>query len=615
MGIPLAPTTRGAAYKAVVLCSSFCSFQLSGRLESLYYTMSSGDYYDPEKGVAGDEIKGHSIDETGRKGSLHGRKASVAESIIAADLLDERYRITKRGLKSRHAQMIALGGTIGTGLFVGSGATLALGGPAFILASYVIMTFLVYCVVTAVTEVAAYLPVHGGTMSYYGYRYVSRSMGFALGYLYWYALGILVPYEVTAAGLVINYWHNDVNIAVWMTIMLVVIIGLNFLPVRFYGETEFWFAGTKVILMIGLLFLSFILFWGGGPSHDRLGFRYWNDPGAAHPYIKTGDSGRTISFFETLVSSVFPFTFAPELLVVTGGEMESPRRNLPIASKRYFYRLVIFYVLGVLAIGVTCPSDAPALTNGGAGAKSSPYVVAIANAGIDVLPSIVNAVILISAWSSGNSFLYISSRALYSLAVQGSAPRIFKTCNRWGVPYMAVGVSSLFCGLAYLNVASSGSTVFAWFVNLTNTWGMTSWVCCMITFPQLVPALRRIHCHGHVHPVVLDQRLHRLLPVEVVRFLLLDRLHWYPHLLPHVLRPSHLVLARRLGLGPGRDRHEDRSAGGYRCRASRSGPQGLEEDSLYYRVVLPPRGTPFQFFWERTSKNHVSDELYIGAET
>jgi amino acid transporter len=449
--------------------------------------MSADAYHavtsDPEKGVAGDGIKGHSFDQGDHKGSLSGgRRASVAESIIAADLLDERYRITKRGLKSRHAQMIALGGTIGTGLFVGSGSTLALGGPAFILAAYCIMTFLVYCVVTAVTEVAAYLPVHGGTMSYYGYRYVSRSMGFALGYLYWYALGILVPYEVTAAGLVINYWPNDVNIAVWITIMLVVIIALNFLPVRFYGETEFWFAGTKVILMIGLLILSFILFWGGGPSHDRLGFRYWQDPGAAHPYIKEGDSGRTIAFFETLVLSVFPFTFAPELLVVTGGEMESPRRNLPIASKRYFYRLVIFYVLGVLAIGVTCPSNAPALTNGGAGAKSSPYVVAIANAGIDVLPSIVNAVILISAWSSGNSFLYISSRALYSLAVQGSAPRIFKTCNRWGVPYMAVGVSSLFCGLAYLNTASSGSTVFAWFVNLTNTWGMTSWVCCMIIY-------------------------------------------------------------------------------------------------------------------------------------
>ena len=161
------------------------------------------------------------------------------------------------------------------------------------------------------------MPIHGASMSYYGYRYVSRSMGFALGYLYWYALGILVPYEITAAGLVIDYWDNPVNIGVWMTIMLIVIVGLNFLPVRFYGETEFWFAGTKVIMMLGLIILSFILFWGGGPSHDRLGFRYWMRPGAANPYILDGGIGLFISFWSTLVSCVFPFTFAPELIIVT----------------------------------------------------------------------------------------------------------------------------------------------------------------------------------------------------------------------------------------------------------------------------------------------------------
>jgi yeast amino acid transporter len=195
-----------------------------------------------------DDVEQGQIAESRYPTAANGHKNSLAGSVIAGDLLDERYATTKRGLKSRHAQMIALGGTIGTGLFVGSGQTLALGGPAFIFASYLIMTFLMYCVVTAVIEVATYLPVHGGTMSYYGYRYVSRSMGFALGYLYWYALGILVPYEITAAGLVINYWHNGVNIAVWITIMIVVIVGLNFMPVRMYGEVEFWFAGTKVSL-------------------------------------------------------------------------------------------------------------------------------------------------------------------------------------------------------------------------------------------------------------------------------------------------------------------------------------------------------------------------------
>lgn len=119
-------------------------------------------------------------------------------------------------------------------------------------------------VVTANTEVAAYLPVSGGTMSYYGHRNVSNSLGFAMGRLYFYSLGILVPYEITAAGLVINYWNSPINIAVWITIFIVVIVGLNILPVRFYGETEFWFASLKVFMMIGLLILSFILFWGGG---------------------------------------------------------------------------------------------------------------------------------------------------------------------------------------------------------------------------------------------------------------------------------------------------------------------------------------------------------------
>lgn len=399
-----------------------------------------------------------------------------------AVLSTQIHESTKRGLKSRHAQMIALGGTIGTGLFVGSGATLARGGPAFILAGYLVLTILVLFIVTAITEVAAHLPLTGGTMSYFGFRYASNSLGFAMGWLYWYSLGILVPYEITAAGLVIDYWDSPVNIGVWITIFIIVIIGLNFFPVGVYGETEFWFASLKVFMMIGLLILSFILFWGGGPSRQRLGFHYWKDPGAVNTYIKEGDAGRMIAFTKTLVLSAFPFTFAPELLVVTGGEMQSPRRNLPIAAKRYFYRLIIFYLGSVLAIGVICASNDKALVDGGSSAKASAFTVGITNAGIHGLGSVVNAVIITSAWSSGNSFLYISSRSLYSLAVAGNAPAVFKRCTKGGVPYMAVGASACFSVLAYLNCGDSGSTVFTWFVNLTNTSGFISWICCCIVY-------------------------------------------------------------------------------------------------------------------------------------
>ncbi|KAL0257895.1 hypothetical protein SLS55_007063 [Diplodia seriata] len=414
--------------------------------------------------------------------SSHRRGSGLATEVLAGEVFEGHAPSTQRGLKSRHAQMIALGGTIGTGLFVGSGQTLARGGPAFILGCFCLMSFLVFCVVTAIVEIATWLPTPGSSMNLFGYRYVSRSMGFALGWLYFYSLGILVPYEITAASIVIEYWNTPVNIGVWITVMLVIIVALNALPVRFYGETEFWFASTKVIMMLGLLFVSVVLFFGGGPSHDRLGFRYWRDPGAANTYLASGDTGRFVALISTMVLSAFPFVFAPELLVVTGGEMQNPRRNLPTAGRRYIYRLIFFYIGCVLCIGVIVPSNDETLTDGGSGAGSSPFVIGMKRNGIKGLDSVVNAGILISAWSSGNSFLYLSSRSLYAMALQGSAPRWFGACTKSGVPYRAVGASSLFCALAYLNVGSSASVVFNWFVNLTNTSGFISWVCCGIVY-------------------------------------------------------------------------------------------------------------------------------------
>ncbi|BCS23180.1 proline permease PrnB [Aspergillus puulaauensis] len=420
-------------------------------------------------------------------------KGGALQAMVEADLLDERYQNTQRGLKTRHVQLMALGGTIGTGLFVGSGQALNIGGPLSLFLGYVFISTLVYCVVTGIAEVGAYLPVHGGTMSYHGFRYVSRSMGFAMGYLYWYSLGILVPYEIVAASLVIEYWPNPVHLAVWITIMVVVIVLLNYFPVGVYGETEFWFASIKIITLIGLLLLSFILFWGGGPNRQRLGFHYWKDPGAMNPYLVTSnrDTGRFIGLLQCIVKSAIAFIFAPELIIVTAGEMESPRRNVPKAARRYIYRLVIFYLLGALAIGVICSSQDPALLTGNTdNASASPFVAAIQNAGIPVLRHIVNAAILTSAWSAGNSFLYMSSRSLYGLAVSGNAPSILKTCNRWGVPYIAVTVSSLFSLLSYLAISSGSYTVFNWLINFTNTSGFISWICCCIVYFRFSAAVK-----------------------------------------------------------------------------------------------------------------------------
>lgn len=169
-------------------------------------------------------------------------------------------------------------------------------------------------------------------------------------------------------------------------------------------------------------------------------------------------------------------------MVFTSGEMKNPRKNLPTAARHFFVRLMVFYVLSTLAIGIICQSNSKDLTSSNGTANASPWVIAIRNAGISALPSIINAGILTSAWSAGNSYLYMSSRSLYSLAIAGNAPKIFARCNRYGLPIYAVIASSCFAPLAYLNCSDQAGTVFNWFISLTNTAGYTSWIFCCIIF-------------------------------------------------------------------------------------------------------------------------------------
>ncbi|TDZ16316.1 Proline-specific permease [Colletotrichum orbiculare MAFF 240422] len=414
------------------------------------------------------------------KASSSVRQSSVERGQVQTFQPNEQ---THRGFKPRHAQMISLGGAIGTSLFLGTAQVLRVGGPGFLLLAYGLLSIMVYGIVTAIAEVGTYLPVPGGTMSYYGNEYVSRSLGFAMGYLYWYSLGILVPYELVAVNLLFNYWPwgPSINPAVWITVLLLVIVALNCLPPRAFGEAEFWSAGMKILLILGLIFLSVVLFFGGGPNKDMLGFRYWRDPGATKTYlVHDASAGRFVSFLQAMVLSSFAFVLAPEYLIVTAGEMQSPRRTLPRAAQRYVWRLIILFIPIVIGIGVVCPHDDPSLSS--SGTARSPFIIAIRHAGIPVLDNIVNAMILLSAATAGNAFLYQSSRNLYSLAVCGDAPAIFKRCNKHGLPYMAVGASSLFGLLAYLSLSNTSLTVFNWLINITNTSGYISWVCCGVVY-------------------------------------------------------------------------------------------------------------------------------------
>ncbi|KAL4899805.1 proline-specific permease [Aspergillus multicolor] len=401
---------------------------------------------------------------------------------------------TVRGLSSRQLQLLAIGGCIGTGLFVGTSTVLTQTGPAPLLMSYIVMASIVWFVMNVLGEMTTYLPIRGVSVPYLIGRFTEPSIGFAAGYNYWYSFAMLLASEVTASGMIIEYWNPPVSVGLWIAIVLVVILLLNVIAVEWYGESEFWFAGLKILAIIGLIILGIVLFFGGGPKHDRLGFRYWQDPGAFNPYLVGGNTGKFLGFWTALIKSGFSFIFSPELITTAAGEVEAPRRNIPKATKRFIYRVFTFYILGSLVIGVTVAYNDPTMLagveSGGSGAGSSPFVVAIQNAGIGGLNHVVNAAILISAWSSGNAWCYAGSRTLYSLAGEGQAPKIFLRTNRNGVPYVAVIATWLIGLLSFLNLSSSGQTVFYWFTNITTVGGFINWVLIGMAYLRFRKALK-----------------------------------------------------------------------------------------------------------------------------
>lgn len=407
----------------------------------------------------------------------------------------EEYGYVSRGLKSRHIQFIALGGTIGTGLFLGIGRALTQAGPLSLLLGYTMTGIAVYAMMQSLGEMATWLPLPGAIPQFCA-RYVDGAMGFAVGWNNWYASAITLCAEISAASVVIQFWQgaDNINVAAWISIIIVVVICLNIFAVSIYGEAEFCFASIKIITIVGLLIMAVVLDLGGGPTHFRNGFYTWQNPGAMNEYKSTGDTGRFLGLFSTLVNAAFSYG-GVEMVAVAAGEAENPRKNIPKAVRRVFWRILFFYVLGSLAIGCLVPYDDPDLisaqTSGAPGAAASPWVIAIFRAGIPVLPSIINAVILTSASSSANAFLYTGSRYLYALAQNGQAPRFLLKCSKAGVPYWCVMITASISLLTYLSCGQGGAQqVFTWFQNLTTIASLFTWVSVCIAYIQFHKALR-----------------------------------------------------------------------------------------------------------------------------
>ncbi|EMD33739.1 hypothetical protein CERSUDRAFT_125991 [Gelatoporia subvermispora B] len=437
---------------------------------------------------------------------------------IAKDCMDDRdvesVRSTdsvqyglQRQMKNRHISMISIGGTefrplcvIGTGLFLGTASALRDGGPVGLLLGYCTIGSLCYCVMIALGEMAAFLPIPGGHITF-AERFVDSAWSATLGFMYWYNWLIILPAEISATAVLINYWNTTVNNAAWISVCLVIVWLMNAFGAGACGEAEFIFASIKVITITGLIILGIVLDLGGGPNHDRIGFRYWRHPGPFAQFNSiAGAERRFLAWWAVMSQAAFSF-IGTEIVAIAGAECKNPKRNIPKAIRRVYVRILLFYIGGVTVIGLPVPSNDPGSDLTNATAAASPFVLAINNAGIKVLPSIINACLLTSAWSAANSDLVnrVAYQTAYTkrancstdrLAVNGNAPKIFAKVSKRGLPW----VSLIFCGafglLSYMDVRDGSGRVFGWFSNMTAIAGLISWLGIAVTYIRFHEGLR-----------------------------------------------------------------------------------------------------------------------------
>ena len=371
----------------------------------------------------------------------------------------------KRGLKSRHITMISLGGTIGTGLFLASGGAIATAGPGGTLLAYALIGVMVYFLMTSLGEMAAYMP-SSGSFSTYATKFVDPSLGFALGWNYWYNWAITIAAEIAAVSLIMKYWFPDSSSITWTLLFIAVVLSFNLLSVKVFGEAEYWFAMIKVATVIIFIIVSFLMVLGLLGGNDPIGFKnFFYDEAPFH--------GGIFTIFGVFLVAGFSFQ-GTEMLGVTAGETDNPAKNIPKAVKSVFWRILLFYILAILAIGLLIPyTDSRLLSDS---ITTSPFTLVFENLGVAFAASVMNAIILTAMLSAGNSGLYAASRMLFQMAVEGKAPKMFTKVTKRGIPIYALLATLAVGSLAFLTSFFGDGVVYIWLLNASGLSGFIAWL-------------------------------------------------------------------------------------------------------------------------------------------
>ncbi|MFE2229163.1 amino acid permease [Streptomyces kronopolitis] len=373
------------------------------------------------------------------------------------------------GLKNRHLSMIAVGGVIGAGLFVGSASGIAAAGPGILL-SYALVGALVVFVMRMLGEMAAANPT-SGSFSAYADRALGRWAGFSIGWLYWFFWVVVLAVEATAGAAILTSWVPAVPQWAWALIVMIVLTATNLASVASFGEFEFWFAGIKVVAIAAFIVLGGLAIFGvlPGSGHAATGFGNLTSHGGFLPH---GPS----AILTGVLMVVFSF-MGSEIVTLAAGESEDPQRAVTKATKSVIWRVGIFYLGSILVVVSLLPWNDPSI------AKKGSYVAALDSIGIPHAGEIMKVIVLTAVLSCLNSGLYTASRMAFSLGQRGDAPKAFARTNLRGVPQAAILASVLFgfvaVGFNYL----WPDTVFQFLLNSSGAVALFVWL--VICFSQL----------------------------------------------------------------------------------------------------------------------------------
>ncbi|KAH6712593.1 amino acid transporter-like protein [Leptodontidium sp. MPI-SDFR-AT-0119] len=385
-----------------------------------------------------------------------------------------------RKLSARQVQMIAIGGTIGTGLFLGTGKSLATGGPASMLIAYAIVGAIVLLTMLALGEMAAYVPIAGSFCTFAG-RYVDDSLGFALTWNYWFNDAVSTAADLVALQIVFEYW--DTSLPGWglSLIFWVFLVFANIITVKAYGELEYWLSLLKVVTIVIFIILGIVVNCGGNTEHRYLGSHNWYIGDA--PFV-----GGIGGFASVFVTASFAYG-GTESIAITAGETKNPTKNLPRVVKNVFWRILLFYILSVLIIGLNVPYNYPNLST--KKSSTSPFTIVFQMAGARSAGSFINAVIMTSVISAGNHALFAGTRLMYSLSVDHHAPMVFAKLNRNKVPWIAVLATSAISGLCFGASFIGAGQLWTWLQNIVGVSNQIAWTAIAATSIRFRGAMER----------------------------------------------------------------------------------------------------------------------------